>query len=418
MKKIYYLLFMLLPAFTAHAQFEQVSVGAGYANMAFYDIKTGATTQHPHTVWDIAFAVGPQDLGVFVNEGVASSPDAVEVALYVTTAASFEEADTSGMTRIYNNEISWSAGAFNHVKSNADPFDFGWGTYDVITHQVQGSRIFVIKLRSGPYKKLEIQSLAGGVYTFRYADLDGSNETTQTVDKADFAGKTLAYFSFETESVLDLEPESWDLLFTRYTTPLESEGVFLEYIVTGTLSNKGVEVAQADGIDPATVDFENYSDSYSDTLTTIGHDWKAFDLSSFQWSIPTDRVYFVKNAVGEIWKVQFVDFEGSSTGTTTIEQSLVGTVTNLDNIFQHLESFGLYPNPATDFVNIALESKTSAPQALIQIFNTAGQLLRTQQIAIQAGLNTEQLSLNLPAGIYQVSVQVGTDRITKPLIVK
>jgi len=418
MKKIYLLSLLSFLLGSAQAQFDQISVGSGYADMAFYDIKSGEVTTHPHTVWDIAFAVGPQDLGVFVNEGVASSAEASEVELYLTNATSFEEVDTAGMTRIYNNEASWSAGAFNHVQAAADPLDFGWGSYDVITHQVNGNRLFVIKLRSGIFKKLEIQSLVGGVYTFRYANLDGSEATTQTVNKADFAGKTLAYFSFETETALDLEPENWDLLFTRYTTPLEAEGGSIQYIVTGTLTNKGVEVAQADGIDPATVNYEDYEGSYSDTLTVIGHDWKEFDLNIFQWSIPQDRVYFVKNDLGEIWKVQFVDFEGSSTGTSTIEKSLEAVVTSTQETLRHVESVKLFPNPASDFVNIALESKTAVPQANLQIFSASGQLVRSQNLSVQSGLNTETLQLNLPAGLYQVVFQLGTDRIAQSLIVK
>ncbi len=418
MKHIYLFTLFSFLLTSVQAQFEQISTGAGYAEMAFYDIQTGTVTKHPHTVWDIAFAVGAQDLGVFVNEGVASAEGATEVELYATIANTFEEADTVGMTRIYNNEVSWSAGAFNHMKVAGDPFDFGWGNYDVITHQVNGSRVFVLKLRNGAFKKLEIQSLVGGVYTFRYADLDGSNETTKMVDKANFAGKTLAYFSFETETVLDLEPENWDLLFTRYTTPLATEDTFIEYIVTGTLTNKGVEVAQADGVDPATVSHEDFEEVYSDTLTIIGHDWKAFDLNIFQWSIPQDRVYFVKNAAGEIWKVQFIDFEGSSTGTITVEKTFEGIATSTREAFRHVESLKLFPNPASDFVNIALESKTSVPQARLQIFSTSGQLLRSQPISVQSGLNAETLNLDLPAGLYQVVLQLGTDRIAQPLIVK
>ena len=33
------------------------------------------------------------------------------------------------------------------------------------------------------------------IYTIRYANLDGSDEQTHTIDKADYPGRTLAYFS-------------------------------------------------------------------------------------------------------------------------------------------------------------------------------------------------------------------------------
>ena len=157
-----------------------------------------------------------------MNEAVGLSFTAPlpTVELYLTNSTDFATVDSTAMTRIYNEDISWSEGAFNHVKIEEDPADYGWGTYDFTSHQVNGSRIYIIKLRNGDFKKIEIQSLISGIYTFRYANLDGSNEETHTIDKADYDGKTLAYFSIENGTAQDLEPVQWDLVFTRYQTVL------------------------------------------------------------------------------------------------------------------------------------------------------------------------------------------------------
>ena len=179
----------------------RVSVGANYANQTFYDIEEGTTTSVDHTVWDIAFSCTTGEAGVFVNEAVAASfsTPLPEVELYLTNSTDFATADTTDMVRIYNLEINKSEGAFNHVKEVSNPLDMGWGDYDSGTQHVNGTRVFAVKLRNGIYKKLKIQSLIDGIFTFNYANLDGSDEQSATIDKADYDGKTLAYFSIENE---------------------------------------------------------------------------------------------------------------------------------------------------------------------------------------------------------------------------
>lgn len=421
MKFLYTALFGLLTLSAVRAQIDQPAFGPSYADMTFYKLEDGATVSVPHTAWDIAFSAAGQGLGIFLNEGAASSQGSTSVELYLTTAEDFESTDTSNIDyRLYNDELSWNEGAFNHVKNSLDPFDFGWGRYDVTTHIVNGSRYFILKLRNGSYKKLFVESLAGGVYTIRYADLDGSDETTKTIDKAGFAGKTLAWFSFGSETAADLEPAAWDLLFTRYTTPLDDgEGGILEYMVSGVLSGPGVQVAQADGINPATVDFNDYSDNLTDSLTAVGYDWKEFNLSTFQWSIPDDRVYFILTAADSLWKVQFIDFEGSGTGVSTLEKTFLSVLSATSDFPENLNGFDVFPNPATDEVHIAIDLTGRPEQAVVQLYNSMGQLMLTRELQTQAGLNMKTLQVGeLPAGTYFLAFQTERGRAVKPLVVR
>lgn len=414
MKKIYLLIFVMM-TFSLTAQFDIPSVGQGYSKINYYNIEDGATTQHDLTTWDLAFSTGTFDAGIFVNEGVGLSftITLTEVELYLTTSADFASADSVGMSRIYNNEASWSEGAFNHVKDAANSADLGWGDYSSAV--ITGTRIFVIKLRNGDYKKLLIESLIDGVYTIKYANLDGSNETTKTITKTDFAGKTLAYFSFDTESTIDLEPENWDLFFARYSTPLDAGGTFIDYVVTGVLSNTGVEVAQADFVDPSTVNYLDFEDEYNDTLTTIGHDWKSYNGG---WEITAERVYFVKTKNQKIWQIEFIDFGGFSSGDCTLKKTFLTDLTAVDDVYKNIASFSVFPNPATDFVQVAFELKTTVPSARLKVINQLGQVIQDANISIHNGLNVNTLPLNLTSGVYYISLQIGNDFITKSLIVK
>jgi hypothetical protein len=418
MKKIYNLILLLCSVSVLTAQIDQPSVGASYANSTFYNLEDGNTTSATHTEWDIAFNVTPFNLGIIVNEGVGLSftaPLSI-VELFQTNSTDFATADTIGISKIYNDEVSWSAGAFNLIADASSSADYGWGDYNFGNNQVVGTRIFAIKLRNETYKKLEIQSLISGVYTFRFADLDGNNEVTTTIDKADYPAKTLAYYSIENETALDLEPTDWDMVFTRYVTPLnDGSGGIIDYTLTGVLTDVGVQVVQADGIDPTTIDYLDYTDDYSDSLTIIGYDWKSFQGS---WVIEAERVYFVKTANEKIWKIQFFDFEGSSTGTTTLEKTLIDGTSSTSKVTEHFSSFNVFPNPASDVTNLVFEVKTYEGAAQIQIINQLGQRVYNENIEIHNGLNAKQLSLNFPSGLYHVALQIGSDFITRPLFIK
>ncbi|MEL7122271.1 MAG: HmuY family protein [Bacteroidota bacterium] len=402
-----------------HAQ-ELVSTGPSYGNMVFYSFQEGTIASHAHTTWDIAFAVTPGGGGVFVNEAAGIDPrggNMPEVKLYLPTGTDYATVDTTGMTRIFNNEVDWNEGGFNHVKSAQNPFDLGWGNYNPESRNVNGSRVFVLKLRDDTFKKIEIQSLISGVYTFRYADLDGNNEEVKTLSKSDYPGKSLAFFSIVDGNGYDFEPESWDLMFTPYTTPIAEGPVTLDYQVMGVLSGVGVEVARLEGVDPDTVNYINYEDQYSDTLDVIGYDWKSFDRISFEWIMPSDRVYFVKTIDNNLWKLIFTDFEGSTTGVTTIEKSLETTLTNTNDFSKNFESFTVYPNPTAGEVNLAFELKTNVREGLIQIYNSYGQLVKVFDTDFQTGLNVKRMELNLPAGLYQVALRVDNELITRSLII-
>ncbi|MEM9819477.1 MAG: HmuY family protein [Bacteroidota bacterium] len=423
MKRLYILLINICFITNLSAQeVDLVSVGASYAEQTYYTIESGATMSHSNEIWDLAFITSPGGYGISINEAVGLSfgPPLPQLELYLVNSTDFDNVDTSGMNRIYNNESSWGEGAFNNVNDPNNAFDLGWGTYNPGNNQVTASRVFVIKLRSGEHKKIEILSLIGGVYTFRYADLNGANETTQTVAKADFEGRSLAYFSFEEEAALDLEPEKWDLLFTRYSTPLDDGTPFpLNYIVTGVLSGAGVEVAQADGIDPQSVNYLDYEDNYITELDEIGFDWKDFDLGTFQWSLINDRVYFVKTAESALWKLQFIDFEGSSTGTSALLKTFETQLTSTEEAYENLTSFEIFPNPAKDFVNVALELNSNVREGNIVITNALGQLVLSRKVSLQSGFNVETIALpSLTAGVYQLSLQLETEQITQPLIIK
>jgi hypothetical protein len=194
----------------------------------------------------------------------------------------------------------------------------------------------------------------------------------------------------------------------------------LDYPVAGVPLNAGVQAAQVSGIDPQTMTYKDYPGPYYDTLTAIGYDWKSFDLTTFQWSVPNDRVYFIQTGNSTIWKVQFLDFEGSATGVTTLEKtfqtSLVSAAAALPPI---IPVFQLYPNPATDYVRIELElEERSSLPAAVRIFSATGRTLYRQSLTLNSGSNRIDLPLeSLAPGAYYLNVELGAGQIVRPLII-
>ncbi|MBI1226368.1 MAG: T9SS type A sorting domain-containing protein [Bacteroidetes bacterium] len=424
-KQILYCLLLFASQSIFAQQYQEISTGAGYNYQHYFNLGNDNETQINNDMWDIAFNVGAFEVGVFINESAGSSQGQPLAAIEVYDAGTTNfdgQPNPSQLTdyQLLNSEKSWSAGALNEAADPNNPLDFGWGIYDPVSHAVNGERVFVVKLRNGQYRKLQVQSLIGEIYTFRYANLDGTDETTQTISKADHAGKAHAYFSFATGATANVEPANgFDLLYCRYITPLYDPSTMttIPYAVTGILSGNGVEVARAKGVDPTTVDYADWSDSLNTELNTIGYDWKTFTGTA--WLLDVDLVYFVKTADNNVWKVQFVDFEGSATGTAVFEKTDLGGASATGDINSTITTFDVFPSPAKVEANLVFSAKKADENAELLLFDLTGKMVFQANIQASQGLNAYVLPVsNLSSGIYMVSLKLGNQVFTKKIIVE
>jgi hypothetical protein len=370
---------------------QTITSGSGYQKQSYVKLSAGTEKQVANTLWDIGFSVfGQQDAGVFVNESEGSSMGVSlpEVELYDALTDNFEEQpDPSFLEifRLYNPEKSWNYGGFNEVRDTSNALDFGWGLLNTQTGQITGNRVYVVKLRNGDYRKIKIESLVNGVYTFKYANLDGTNTVTQTANKADFAGKTMAYFSFTTGNFADVEPAGgYDLVYCRYITPLfePGSGTYIPYAVTGILSGRGGQVAQANNINPATVQFAEFQDSLRADIDVIGYDWKSFSGTS--WTLVPNLVYFLKTAESRVWKLRFTSFEGSTTGKSTFQKTDLGIISAVQDAAAAGMEALMYPNPVQDELTVALDKVPAnmSKTARLEVIDLNGCLLATQQVTL------------------------------------
>ncbi len=425
MKKHLLLLSFSVFTFSLFAQeLVGVSVGSGYSEQAYYRLFVDATDNIDNTAWDIAFTtISDDDAGIHVNESSKtefSPPTQPSVELYAAPTDVFGDAiDPSDLTdRLFNDEISWNYGAANSERDENNPDDYGWGLFDSGTDAITGTKVFAIKLRSATWKKFQIISMAGSIYTMKYANLDGSNEVMTTIDKADFPNASLVYFSFETEDLFEVMPWDWDLAFQRYVTSLDDgNGSFIDLPVTGVLSGYGVQVAEADEVDPEDVDFVDWEDSLKIDMDIIGHDWKIFNNG---WTLQDDLAYFVKTATGHLWKIIFLDFSGSSSGNIVFEKTDLGGTSAVNDPNSNIAGLDVFPNPVRSEASVVFTLKKAVNDIRISIHNVLGQEVWSGMPTVaHEGLNALTINkLNIQSGAYFLSIEVDNEMITQRIWVQ
>lgn len=414
MKKYYITLGLITTVLLAQSQVvtDTVSLGAGYADQVWYSLENGVQGSAPKDNWDIAFCADLMDASIIINS-------AAEVTLWLyphSDTSGWETVDTTGMTSWtprYNSDTSWSLGAFN-LPLSSNPFDMGWGIYNTATHYVTGDSLYIIRLTNGDYKKLWLQQLADGAYDFKYANLDGSSLQNASIVKADYTGINFIYYSMQTNTVIDREPVSadWDLLFTQYTAFIPTP-----YNVTGVLTNYGVTVADVRGIaDPET--YNDYaSQAFLTPINTIGYDWKTY---SGAWGIEDSLLYFVKSNTGDIWKVVFTGFDGSSSGSSSFAKEKLATTAITDIQGEALANLAVYPNPAKGvYVNAVYNFENAVSSAVLSVIDITGKHIYSGALETTAGMHSAALPVSgMEAGIYFVIIEFDGNRIQQKLMIR
>ena len=410
MNKIFTTLLLFI-SFNLFSQNQSISLLPSYTNQSFYSLENGEVANLNNTDWDLAFSTATMSSSIRINAGMGT-----ELYSYplgdTTDWNTFNSSNLSNWLPIYNSDTNWFVGAFD--KNSTSMFDMGWGMYSMITHHVTGDSLYAIKTIGGDWKKLWIQKLANDEYSFKYANLDGTNEINTSVSKLNYSDKNFIYYSLDQNSALDREPNSidWDITFTKYITPVQG----VPYGVTGVMSNDGVQVAQVDNL-PDPNSYTDYSQhSMSTEINTIGYDWKSFDMSTFSYSVEPYRCYFVKDLQDKVWRIIFTSFEGSSTGNIEFNTQEMTSSTSISELQSDISTFEIYPNPITDN-NLTIVFDNSFNETQLEIFTVTGKQVFDKNIN-GAGFQAKSFSLpNLDKGLYIVSISSRGNSIQKKLLI-
>ena len=408
--------FILTSSFAySNPEVDSVSMGSGYASDVFYSLENGVMKTSERNTWDIGFYTTKWSAGIIINGGIGTKLVTYENG----DTASWNAIDTTGMAtwkQLNNSDTIWEEGAFN--RNSLDHPDYGWGVYNMVTHDVVGDSIYIITLSNGAMKKLWIKNKnsVNNTYTFVFSDLFGVREQREVLDVTPYEDKQFVYYNFTTKEIIDREPaqNSWDLLFSRYSaTVYDLDGNPSPYVVVGVLSNTGV---LANKHYPVTENYRDWSSKLlEDVKTQIGHDWKYFDMSTFGYSIEDSTVYFVQNLKGDVYKFVPTYFSGTSEGKTVFTKELVSLV-SVDERLTSNNKMSIIPNPAINQIRIAV-SDLSSSLAEVHIYDLAGKEVFNTKKAIADG----QLELKLDyfqSGLYLVRLSTEGQIFTQKLIIR
>lgn len=398
---------------------DTVSIKSDYAQQVWYKLETDKEVKSSAHNWDLAFSTRINRDAI-----IAVHPNA-RLFKAVAPASSWSNLvlDTLTLTvekQQFNADSVWYSGAFNQTGDNY--FNYGWGTYNIFSHNVVGDSVYVLKTQTGAWKKILIEKLVyDTAYIFKYADLNGVNEKVFELKKTDFKGKNFGYFSFASHNTVDREPLSkdWDLTFGQYSgVAFNALGNLHNTLLTGVLSNEDVKVAKVKR-DTANDKIENLT--FQTRINVMGADWKSFDQAKNQWSVIDSTAYFVKLSNGKIFKIVFTGFGGIADGNFIFTREELKTVTtSLNDPKAGVASLGVYPNPATDgAVTLVYELGKIQTQAVdIQLFNLSGQVVFNKKTFYTEGVQQYSLPpLNLNAGVYFARISWEGKRLTQRIVV-
>jgi hypothetical protein len=401
--------------FSTNAQEEvNISMNEGYSEDVYVSLANGELAVVDALDWHIAFDVRSTfSVAIRINDG-----QGVQLSGYPNgDILDWDNVDTTGFAawpKLNNAINSWDNGAFNST-SSGDASDFSWGYYtgDPL-HDVVGDSIYVVVLPEGGARKLKIDILDGGIWSFTHANIDGTDEVSKTVDMASFTERNFVYYNIDSEEFIDREPvvSTWDLVFTKYFANTQ----FGPGGTAGCLANQNVEIIVASGVDVETVDYSDYS-WVVDNVGAIGNDWK-FLNDAFQWEVVADQCYFVKTTNGDVFKIIFTSFEGSGTGNISYNVELVSG-TGVNEVEKN-QSLVIYPNPMSSNSRLSvLLSHLKGGVATIEICNSLGQIVLSEQRTVFPGKNTMQLECpKAGPGMYFISVMTDAVKSSQAIVIQ
>jgi hypothetical protein len=136
--------------------------------------------------------------------------------------------------------------------------------------------------------------------------------------------------------------------------------------------------------------------SFSHWINTIGYDWKSY---AGAWNLKDSLVYFVQTAQGEVWRLVFTGFGGSTNGQIVLGKELLATTALTPAKGPAL--FSVYPNPAVDRVQVEVPPAMEIPTAW-SLWDAMGRQVATGSWAFGRTLSVDLSSV--PSGCYYLQL--------------
>ncbi len=270
----------------------QIEIGYPYKYQVYYDCNTNSVVKtNAKYDWDLSFECSPTGFHILLNTAKGIFVANQGVIPFSTNLSS------NGQTWLWDNP-------------NGRLDSTGIGDWRNTNNVYIIDRQYYENGSHAGYKKIIFTQVDNQSYTFKYADLDGANEVTYTIQK----NNNLNYIHFNFDNggqTLDLEPNKneWDLLFTNHYEKFDN--LPLPFVLTQCLSNTYNQVVCAEDTNALFHSIE-LADTIQYTFTSfrdeIGYDWKIRNSADNSFTIDANKSFIVKSTEGFFFKIRFIDF--------------------------------------------------------------------------------------------------------------
>jgi hypothetical protein len=367
--------------------------GANDHLSVYYNLETKESISMENTEWDLGFSsFDPRYAAIYTN---------MKYNVYVVPGSNFDtfgsEIDTTGISgweRGVNSKDSWDTGSLNLGKRGFidNIADYGWGEYNMQTHNVVGNKVFIITDHNRETYQVAIDGLYNGEFVVLWADLDGSNEQELSVANDASANTVMKMVNLETQEITQMpSTDSWDIIFEKYQ--LYFEEMNMTRGVSGIRTAPHIRVAQVTSDNPLTEKAPEFpSEVWSSSITEIGHDWKTVvNYFPVVYEIDEDVVYFVQrvdeteNPIGDPYRLVPVSY-GSNVFVFSTDVN--------GSVFSNIPSVNVYPNVVSAGESITLPEGNFG--AKVTIYDATGNIVSVQE---QNNVNTNNL---VPGNYFMV----------------
>ncbi|GAB3908005.1 hypothetical protein GCM10028803_42800 [Larkinella knui] len=305
--------------------------GSSAVNSVFVDFSNNAQTAVARNSWDLGF-YGGADFRVIINGTTgASAKELTKTDLTQVTAA-----DTVGL----KNTLILSQGTGNLANVDDVEGDLTKTVIKTISATDAENKVYIINpgtsgTAAKAWYKVRVVRKGTG-YTLQYAQI--AETTFKTLDVPKDANLNFSYVSFE-KGLTTVEPAktAWDIEWTlaTYKAALSAtESVpytYADFVFINHLG--GVEAAE---VLTSTVSYDTYAEANITTTpfkkdrNVIGSNWRtSAGPNGVAAGVKTDRFYVIKDAVGNIYKLRFINYtssDGGVRGYPNIEYKLIKKV--------------------------------------------------------------------------------------------
>jgi hypothetical protein len=298
--------------------------GPNEDNQVYVDLSSLTQTSAKRDSWDLGFYSG-SDFRVAINGSIymavaaleSTDIDAVTEADVETlqpqvAVGTFDAANTVYVDDVTGSLDGTAIAAISETDADNPVYLVNLGFAVGTTEPEVGSE--AVKGDARGWKKIRILR-SGEDYVLQYADLDATTHEEVTISKT--AGHHFTFFSFDTEEVVDVQPQAdrWDINFTVFTNEIEGFGSYgyADFITTNSLSG-----ALAYQVETATIAYADFAladvdeASFEDDQRGIGSQWRNGGGPGTLPSLKNDVFFVLKDTDGNLYKIRFTALTNES----------------------------------------------------------------------------------------------------------